>query len=92
MRTRAVILAVAIVLAPLGAKAADLVVWWEKGVYAQEDEAVVESLAAFEQDSGKHAEFSFDPMEELPKRIEASLEVGRPPDKRLFGTANVPMF
>ena len=31
MRSRAVILAAAIVIAPLGAKAADLVVWWEKG-------------------------------------------------------------
>ena len=31
MRARAVVLAVAIVLAPLGARAADLVVWWEKG-------------------------------------------------------------
>ena len=40
MRARAVVLAVAIVLAPLGARAADLVVWWEKGFYPQEDEAV----------------------------------------------------
>jgi hypothetical protein len=39
MRARAVVLAVAIVLAPLGARAADLVVWWEKGFSPQEDEA-----------------------------------------------------
>jgi hypothetical protein len=31
MLGRAVLLAVAIVMAPLGAQAADLVVWWEKG-------------------------------------------------------------
>ena len=31
MRARAVVLAVALVLTPLGAKAADLVVWWEQG-------------------------------------------------------------
>ena len=37
MRARAVVLAAAIVLAPLGANAADLVVWWQKGAYAQED-------------------------------------------------------
>ena len=32
MRVRAVLLAAALVLAPLGARAADLVVWWEKGL------------------------------------------------------------
>jgi hypothetical protein len=53
MRARAVILALALVLAPLGAKAADLVVWWEKGVYADEDKAVREIAAAFEQKTGK---------------------------------------
>ena len=30
-------LAAAIVLALLGAQAADLVVWWQKGAYAQEE-------------------------------------------------------
>ena len=38
-RVLALVLA-ALILAPLGARAADLVVWWEKGFYAQEDEAV----------------------------------------------------
>ena len=56
MRARAVVLAVAIVLAPLGARAADLVVWWEKGFYPQENEAVAEILAAFEQKTGKQVE------------------------------------
>ena len=56
MRARAVVLAVAIVLAPLGARAADLVVWWDKGYYPQEDEAVREIIAAFEQKTGKQVE------------------------------------
>ena len=43
-------------MAPLGARAADLVVWWEKGFYPQEDEAVREIIAAFEQESGKQVE------------------------------------
>jgi hypothetical protein len=43
MRRHAIALvATGLVLAPLGARAADLVVWWEKGYYAQEDEAVWE--------------------------------------------------
>ena len=37
MRVRAVILAAALALAPLGARAADLVVWWEEGFNPEED-------------------------------------------------------
>ena len=50
-----VALAVAL-LVPLGAQAADLVVWWEKGFYPQADEAVAEIVAAFEQETGKQVE------------------------------------
>ena len=42
MRARAVVLAAAIIVAPLCARAADLVVWWEKGFYPQEDAAIAE--------------------------------------------------
>ena len=68
-------------MAPLGAQAADLVVWWEKGFYAQEDEAVREIIAAFEQETGKQVELVFYPQQaELPDKIEAALEAGQPPD------------
>ena len=50
------LVATALLLAPLGARAADLVVWWEKGFYPQEDEAVREIIAAFEQKAGKQVE------------------------------------
>ena len=80
MRVRAVVLAVAIVLAPLGARAADLVVWWDEGYYADEDAAVKEIIAAFEQDTGKQVELVLYPLEELPDKIAAALEVGQPPD------------
>ena len=40
MRVRAVLLAAALALAPLGVRAADLVVWWEKGFYPEADQAV----------------------------------------------------
>ena len=80
MRSRAVVVLAALVLAPLGARAADLVVWWEKGYYAQEDEAVAEIIAAFEQETGKQVEVAFYREMELPARIVAALEAGRPPD------------
>ena len=42
------VLATILVLTPLGAKGADLVVWWEEGFYPAEDQAVRELVAAFE--------------------------------------------
>jgi multiple sugar transport system substrate-binding protein len=81
MRARAVVLAVAIVLAPLGAKAADLVVWWEKGVYPKEEAAVREIITAFEQKTGKQVELVFQPQEQLLENTLAAVEAGqRPPD------------
>ena len=84
MRARAVVLAVALVLAPLGARAADLVVWWEKGFYPQEDEAVREIIAAFEQKTGKQVELVQPAQDEIQAKIAAAFEAGQPPDF-LFG-------
>jgi multiple sugar transport system substrate-binding protein len=67
-------------LAPVGAQAADLVVWWEKGYYDQENEAVREIIAAFEQDTSKQIELVFYSNEELPDALEAALGTGQPPD------------
>jgi multiple sugar transport system substrate-binding protein len=72
-------------LAPPGATAADLVVSWEEGFYPQEDEAVREIVAVFEQDTGKQVELAFYAQRELGPQIEAALEVGHPPDFA-FGT------
>ena len=80
MQTRILVVAAVLVLAPLGARAADLVVWWEKGYYAQEDEAVRETIAAFEQAAGKHVDLVFVQQDEFPNKILAALEAGQPPD------------
>jgi multiple sugar transport system substrate-binding protein len=80
MYAHAVLVTLALILAPPGAKAADLVVWWQEGYYAEEDEAVREVIAAFEQASGKEVELVFRPMEELPDKTAAALEAGQPPD------------
>ena len=85
-----ILLAATLVMAPLGAQAADLVVWWEKGYYAQEDDAVREIVAAFEQESGKQVELVFQQQEEFPQKIMAALEAGAPPDFA-FGIAAVPV-
>jgi multiple sugar transport system substrate-binding protein len=80
MRMRAAVLAAGLMMAPLGARAADLVVWWDEGYYAEESEAVREIVAAFEQETGKQVELVFHPEAEHPEAIVAALEAGQPPD------------
>jgi ABC-type glycerol-3-phosphate transport system substrate-binding protein len=58
MRVRAVLLAAALALAPLDVRAADLVVWWEKGWNPEEDQAVREIVAAFQQKTGKQIDLA----------------------------------
>ena len=86
MRARAVVLALALALAPLGARAADLVVWWEKGFYPKEDAAVREIVTAFEQETGKQVELVQPAQDEVFDKVQAALAAGRLPDF-LFGTA-----
>jgi multiple sugar transport system substrate-binding protein len=85
MRTRAVVLAIAIVLAPLGARAADLVVWWQQGSYEQEDAAIREIVAAFEQKTGKQVELAQPSVTDIEAKVLAAVSAGQPPDF-LFGT------
>jgi hypothetical protein len=40
MRSRTAVLAAMLAIAPLEAKAADLVVWWDEPWYAEEEEAL----------------------------------------------------
>jgi multiple sugar transport system substrate-binding protein len=80
MHAHTVLVALVLILAPLGGRAADLVVWWEKGYYDQEDEAVREIIAAFEQESGKRVELVQPTLDELPGKLKAVLEAGQPPD------------
>ena len=84
MQVRAVILAAALVLVPPSARAADLVVWWEKGRYPGEDQAVEEIVANFEQKTGKDVELVIHPALDLEAKTLAAVAAGRPPDF-LFG-------
>jgi hypothetical protein len=47
MRRQVIVLGATLLMSPLGARAADLVVWWEQGFYPQADEAVADIVAAF---------------------------------------------
>jgi multiple sugar transport system substrate-binding protein len=80
MCSRGAVLAAMLAMAPLDANGADLVVWWEKGFYAKEDDAVTEIVAAFEHKTGKKVAVVFYPQPEHPGKVAAAVEAGRPPD------------
>ena len=72
-------LGAALILTPLGASAANLVVWWENGFYPEEDKAVAELVAAFEDQTGTKIELV--PIRSgAEAEVEAALEAGQPPD------------
>jgi multiple sugar transport system substrate-binding protein len=77
MRVEVLVFAVAFATAPLGASAAELVVWWEQGQAAEEDEAVGEIIAAFEQKTGKEVELVLGQQEQIAADLMAAIEVGR---------------
>jgi hypothetical protein len=82
MRARAVVLAAALVLAPFGAQCADLVVWWDKGANPEEDAAVKEIIAAFEQKSRKQVELVFYATDEHAAKVVAALKADQRPWRR----------
>jgi multiple sugar transport system substrate-binding protein len=74
------VLLILLTLAARESKAADLVVWWDKPFYAQEDDALREVIAAFEQRSGKRVELDHLELTEFEEKLPAAIEAGRPPD------------
>jgi multiple sugar transport system substrate-binding protein len=86
MRQEVIALAAALAIAPLDARAADLVVWWQSDSHPQEDGAVAEIIAAFEQETGKQVELVRPAQGETIEKAQAALEAGQPPDF-LFGVA-----
>ena len=57
-----------------------LVVYWTKGFYPQEDKALDDMIAKFQQKTGVKIELSrYSPQESVPKAV-AALDSGTPPD------------
>lgn len=55
-------------------------VWWNKGYYEAEDNALKKVVADFEKESGYKVELSFYTTEDAPKKTVAAIEAGNPPD------------
>jgi multiple sugar transport system substrate-binding protein len=75
-----VLLAGALTIVPFGARAADLAVWWDQGVYPEQDAAVAELIAAFEHKTGKQVELVQYPFWEMEDKARAAIAAGHPPD------------
>jgi multiple sugar transport system substrate-binding protein len=85
VQVRAILLAAALALAPPSiARAADLVVWWERGYYPEEDRAVEELVTAFEQKTGKDVELKNYPFDEFRPKLADALAGGHTPDFVFF--------
>jgi ABC-type glycerol-3-phosphate transport system substrate-binding protein len=84
--------AATLLMAQVGAKAADLVVWWEKGYDDRENEAVREIIATFEQDTGKQVELDLQSYDDIEAKVHAAVEAGQPPDFLFIGGNTVYSF
>jgi multiple sugar transport system substrate-binding protein len=69
-----------LVLGTSTARAADLVVWWDKGFAVAQDAAVRELVAAFERKTGKTVELALPDNETMRQKVEDALARGQPPD------------
>ena len=79
MRARAVVLAAALVLAPLGARAADLVVWWDKGFYPRRTRRSRKSSLPLSRRAASRSRSASIRRESIQDRS-AALKTGQPPD------------
>jgi multiple sugar transport system substrate-binding protein len=80
VRVQAILLTTALMLAPLTARAADFVVWWDKAFYPEEEKALAELVQDFGQKTGLTMELVRHDNWEVPKEIEKALAAGQPPD------------
>lgn len=57
-----------------------LTIWWNKGYYPEEDEALKRVVAEWEKESGYKVDLSFYSTEDIPKKVLSAVEAGQPPD------------
>jgi len=73
------IVAVGIFATPAAAQE-KLTVWWVKGFYKSEDDALFEAIKKFEAKSGVKVELSQYPVQDMIPKTVAALDAGTPPD------------
>ena len=63
-----------------GGDAANVTIWWTKGFYFQEDEALEQLIQAWEAETGYQVELTLISQDDILKEAENALEQGEPPD------------
>jgi multiple sugar transport system substrate-binding protein len=83
-RIRGLALAAAVAFGIVGSGPATaqekLTVWWVKGFYKSEDDALIEAVKKFEQKSGVKVELSQYAVQDMIPKTVAALDSGTPPD------------
>lgn len=80
MSLRALLAVLIIALVPSAARAADLTIWWTKGISREEDDLLKDAVALWEKETGKKAELSFYASSDTATKTIAALGAGQPPD------------
>ena len=57
-----------------------LTVWWVKGFYKSEDDALFEAIKKFEDKTGVKVDLSQYPVQDMIPKTVAALDAGTPPD------------
>lgn len=58
----------------------EVVIWWNKSYYPEEDKKLEEVVAAWEKQAGKKVELNFLTTEDIPKKLIAAIDAKNPPD------------
>ena len=66
--------------APAMAQQKTITVWWGKGFYKSEDDALLETIKKFEAKTGVKVELSQYPVQDMIPKTVAALDAGTPPD------------
>ena len=76
----AALVAAGIVAATPAAAQEKLTVWWVKGFYKSEDDALFVAIKKFEEKTGVKVELSQYPVQDMIPKTVAALDAGTPPD------------
>src|SRR5947208_7791079 len=76
----AMLLGAMVIITPTANAQEKLTVWWSKGFYKSEDDALFAAVKKFEQKTGVQVDISqYAPQDMVPKTVSA-LDAGTPPD------------
>src|SRR5437867_13300684 len=80
LRGFALCVAASLLLGGPAAAQEKLTVWWTKGFYKSEDDALLEAVKKFERQAGVSVDLSQYPVQDMIPKTVSALDAGTPPD------------